>query len=111
MTRPALHTLWIGVFLVVLMGLFPPWVKVRTHVVAGSNIQTQASLILYHDVEYGFLWSPPDRDNQNNQVAAFVDLSRLLVQWVIVGALTLAIVLTFNGEARASKTAEARQPG
>lgn len=88
MTNRALTAMWLGVTLTVLMGLYPPWVQCVTRSSSGITV---SGYTVVSSRGYGFLFAPPfDSDT------AFVDLSRLTVQWALVGAVTLATVLTVN---------------
>lgn len=66
MNKRQLIVLWVAIGLIVLMGLFPPWVR------------KEAEYRTYLDapVGYAFIAVAPDR--------ARVDLSRLFLQWVLV---------------------------
>src|SRR5450631_3580963 len=93
MTKNATIALWGGVIVIVLMGIFPPWVKVQSWI---NSPPTTGHNVINHEIEYGFFFSPPKTDHAGHSVVSFVDLSRLVVQWVVVASLTLAIVFTLN---------------
>jgi hypothetical protein len=78
----------IGLLLIVVMGLYPPW---RGSVVA-NNVR--------HDAKagYRFLFSPPEEgDIGNGSIArlsggAIINLPLLATQWVVVASLTALAV-------------------
>ena len=76
----------IGV-VVVAMGLFPPWLAFSTSASRGVDITGYPAV---YAKGYSPLFLPPEGPG------VFVDLSRLLVQWVIVAAVTLGLVVTYN---------------
>lgn len=88
----ALMALWIGVGLVVVMGIYPPWVA-YTFKTGDKNMPMAGAPVVYYG--HHFLLEPPMTLGSPGQYA-FIDLSRLIVQWVLVGAATLALVVTLN---------------
>ncbi len=66
MNRKQRRAIWVGVVLIVLMGLLPPWQRVY-----GRDGRVSAS--------YSLLFDPPEN--------AVIDTTRLLIQWfLVVGA-------------------------
>ena len=86
MTDRAMRVMWVGITIIVAMGLFPPWIEIRT----SSSSPPNTGFTQYISRGYSFLFAPP------SESSAFIDLSRLITQWVIVGAITLGIVIAFN---------------
>ena len=72
MNRKQKYCLFIGILLIVQMGLYPP---------SGSPIYTMR----YHHIDYHFILSE-----------YVVVLSNLIVQWVIVSAITGGLIVTFK---------------
>ena len=77
MNKKQKRVLWGGVTIIVLMGLFPPW-----------KADLEKGLIDYR--QYGFLFHPPLSHE-------YLDMSRLIVQWFIVGVFTATWIVTTNG--------------
>ncbi|WP_286822555.1 hypothetical protein [Desulfobacter sp. UBA2225] len=73
-----------GISIIVLMGIFPPWVN--TFSVNGVYSEESAG--------YDFIASPPPKKN-NCRYGIKIDTSRLLIQWVVaIAASGLGILLT-----------------
>jgi hypothetical protein len=76
----------IGILLVLLMGLVPPWIK-TIHL---RNIQRQMS------EGYHFIFSPP---NQTCGLCSVeIDIPRLLGEWFIIGIVALALFQYFKNK-------------
>jgi hypothetical protein len=73
MNRKQIICLWIGIVVVVLMGLFPPSYISNTY----DN----------RKIEYMFLLNP---------TRFSVDISRLSVQWVVTAVITGGLILSFQ---------------
>ena len=93
--------MWVGIAIVVLMGIFPPWV--------GFDETTP------HYLGYKFLLSPPDnmwllrhRDSINIDHVGIVDFSRLLIQWVMVSVVAVGLIITFKDKRQKDKHIEQR---
>ena len=83
--------MWIGIAVIVAMGLYPPW-----QVIGGNP------------AGYGFLYSPPLMPEQILKL----DWSRLLLQWCLVGFVTagaLASAQTASAQSKVHPTAEPLQ--
>lgn len=80
--------LWIGVIIIVLMGLFPPWQ--HTCNVGMYDIHSE------QPAGYFFIASKPQAKSESKYAGIEIDTSRLLIQWVIVATLTAAFLITFN---------------
>jgi len=76
--------IWIGLIIFILMGLFPPWVSMYE---TGNSITGDyAGVAVYSSSGYGFILSPPTRR------PAWVDLTRLIPQWIMLTVLTMWVV-------------------
>lgn len=73
-------TALIGVGFMVLLGLYPPWVQ-----------STSFRGIMMNKPVYGWLFSPPSHD----LVKTSVDVTRLIVQWLVAAIATIGIVFLF----------------
>jgi hypothetical protein len=91
--------LLVGVAIIVLMGLIPPWYY---HVV-----RTEDQRIAFEgEGGYAFLFSPPSFSLKSSSHYPFEDpraisrinLSRLLVQWAVVAIATAGIVLVLKDD-------------
>lgn len=77
--------MWLGIIVVVVMGLFPPW---RVNAVDFSVSEG-----------YGFIWHPPEyRSPDGYRSGMQIDLTRLVVQWVMVASVTGGMILTLCGK-------------
>lgn len=83
MNRKQKVCLWIGIIIIVLMGLYPPWV--RHHMEEFSygrySLTTKPG-------PYSFIWNLP-------WGAKFINVYRLGVQWAMVAAVTGGFIITF----------------
>jgi hypothetical protein len=82
--RRQLIALWAGIAAVVLMGLFPPWVKTYTQ--PGMHPSR-------YPAGYRFITAPP---HGGGYMGVEVDLVRLLIEWGIVLAVIGALVVTLR---------------
>jgi len=75
----------IGVAVIILMGLFPPW----THTFKSSSIHSE------EPAGYGLIISPPPRKGKNLRFGIKIDISRLVIQWVVtIAAMSAGVMLT-----------------
>jgi hypothetical protein len=76
-----------GLVVIVLMGLFPPWV----HTVHVKEIKIDRA------GSYGFLFSPPVPAHKTLPLENFwgvrLDVSRLLIQWILVVMIVCGLVV------------------
>jgi hypothetical protein len=71
----------IGLIIILLMGIFPPW----TYTLNTDKVNSESP------AGYALIFSPPE--TQYKASAAFgikIDITRLIIQWVVVGAATFA---------------------
>jgi hypothetical protein len=78
----------VGLVLIVLMGLFPPWI--HTFNVKAVNIERAGN--------YGFMFSPPPPERNlsflNEKLwGVRLDVSRLLIQWILVVVIVCGLVV------------------
>ncbi len=89
MNKKQLACLWIGIIVIVLMGLFPPWI-----------IPSSSEGIKYRiDRGYKILFSPVEIQIPKTEVAfsaATLDMHRLCIQWFMVAVITGGLVCTFK---------------
>jgi hypothetical protein len=84
-----------GVGIIVLMGLMPPWYY---HHVGFSDYSDQP-IALEINGDYAWLFSPPISDLpglHKKDTLVLIDLSRLLIQWAVVAIATAGIVLVLK---------------
>lgn len=97
----------VGVGIIILMGLIPPWYY-RAVLPSGDHI---AQFTVRADRDYGFLFDPPPtfdflEDAQGHKkgfypVLPCIDFSRLLLQWAVVAIATAAMIFILKDEKRA----------
>ena len=74
--------LWIGIVVIVMMGLFPPWMATAPgegNYVAGG---------------YGFILFPRDQFGESLWLAR-IDFGQLAAQWAMVAVVTGGLIVTF----------------
>lgn len=81
--------LWIGILLTLAMGLYPPWILEVT--ADDPSIRS-----LPFSVQYGWLIAPPSGPPDLGFWFARLDMSRLVVQWVLVWTITTALLWTLR---------------
>ncbi len=83
----------VGVFLVALAGLIPPWRVVYSGPLVDVHPR-QAST-------YGFLLSPPTLTREREPYADYLqvklDLQRLAVEWATIGLVSFGLVIWLGG--------------
>ena len=84
MNKKQKNCLWIGIAVIVLMGLFPPVAKRGRILVDGYGKTYGENNKTY--VAYDFIFD----------TGAPVVLSNLIVQWIIVSAITGGLIITFK---------------
>jgi len=80
MNRKQKIVLWIGIAIVVLMGLFPPWM---------GYIKAERGYI-----RHTFIWYHPAARNMGMRI----DVPHLCVQWSIIVAITGGLIITFKNK-------------
>ena len=91
MNKKQLIAMWVGIGIIVFMGIFPPFMLK----VSGQDCY----------VGYGFI-APLPQDyfellvTFSNESATMIDFTRLLTQWTVVSALTAGFIITFKGKKR-----------
>jgi hypothetical protein len=73
MNRIQIIILWIGIAVIVVMGIFPPWMKS----IQGAIKQNG----------YDFILAPPE-------IYCHINTPRLYVQWIMVAVITCGFVVT-----------------
>ena len=86
MNKKQIVVLWIGIAVIVVMCLFPPW-----HYKSGDKlIQGQI------DWGYKFILTPAQAPNPDyEQLKGIIDVRRLFIQILIVGLITTGLIVTF----------------
>jgi hypothetical protein len=92
MNRKQIICLWIGIGVIVLMGLFPPWFfAVDAY---GAKMKKNKGYI--------FILTPPPHEfeltNRPVSVMSSIDFSRLCLQGAMVAVVTSGLIVTFKGE-------------
>lgn len=78
MNKKQMLVLWVGIILVVIMGLFPPYFGLTIFGISG-------------DPGYYPIFAPPSRGR--------LDISRLVVQWLIICFVTGGLIASLRGSA------------
>ncbi|MHC4665012.1 MAG: hypothetical protein ACYS9T_03515 [Planctomycetota bacterium] len=103
MNKKQIRILWVGIIVVVLMGLFPPTVgsyaptrprkgyyfyaqPSYSFLLTASDMKITAGL---HPVEAGFV-----EDNVHYKFIGVIDFMKLLVQWFIVATITAGVIVS-----------------
>jgi hypothetical protein len=88
MNKKQKKVIWIALIIFILMGLFPPWVSMCE---IGSGIGDYSGVSVYRSSDYSFILSPPRK-------SAWIDLSRLIPQWLMLSVLTTWMVYIRNDQ-------------
>lgn len=92
--------MWVGIIVLVLMGLFPPWTAKDTWIERGlSGLREgnqQGIRQLIDERDHHFILDGPE--------FCKINATQLIIQWCVVGFLTYGLVKTFE-----SKTAYTRR--
>lgn len=87
MNKKQLIALWAGIIIISLMGGFPPWIM------EGNNNGVQVySLAKYHCI----LTRPYSGGEKSTLSVHQIDISKLFIQWFIVGLVSTGFVITFH---------------
>ena len=93
--------LWVGIALIVVMGLFPPWVCETDSFFGGG------SKLLHHITTepgpYSWIDDPPAK-------AKFVDLYRLGIQYFLVAVVTAGLIITLGSKKDGKEVKDIRTP-
>ena len=97
--------LLIGIAVIVVMGLFPPWVLEyeRRHFTGNSKFEFRYTI---EPGPYSWISDPPYAEEKSNPYstgftegnAKFIDLYRLGLQYFMVAVVTAGLVITFRDE-------------
>ncbi len=91
MNQPQRAILLVAVLLFAVMGLFPPYLKTATSKTAPGFPEAATS------GEYAPVWAPPTGWGDAGWSYGYrVDTGRLLVQWAVLGALTVGLLLALR---------------
>jgi len=102
--------IWVGITIIVLMGLFPPWVVKQVIPKGDWNIITLRKYIFILKApyfHYKALPPPPPKSHPKYAEAYMgiepefnhaeqIDITRLLIQWFIVALITGGLIVTFK---------------
>lgn len=91
-----------GLGIVVLMALFPPWAQCELRWIQRPNSNAYEGTVFVRSAGYGFVLIPPKvgTDPGAQLDASFIDCTRLVIQWVVVVAVTLGVVIALSGKER-----------
>lgn len=81
-----------GILVIVLMGLYPPWLYTRSHAFSYSEIPAG----------YSFILSAPKPEYSSSEYGVKIDIPRLFIQWVLVVAAMGAVILFVKKEEKNS---------
>lgn len=81
--KPHKVTMLLGITIIVLMGLYPPWIYYTPSHPLGAPIETPAG--------YAFIFNPPSPERAGRMHGVSLDIKRLLVQWSFVGIVTAGL--------------------
>ena len=102
--------LWVGITIIVLMGLFPPWVVKQVFQKGNWNTITLRKYIFIFKAPYIHYKaiSPPHPKAPKDIVESYksiragfnhveqIDVTRLLIQWFIIALITGGLIVTFK---------------
>ena len=76
--------LWVGIVVIVFMGLYPPWIS---RAAIGSR---------HSDVGCEWIWAAPELKSENSTYAAHLNIPRLCVQWFVAVVVTGGLIVSFK---------------
>lgn len=76
-----------GIFVCILMGLFPPWEQLYVNELGGWWDRPAGT---------SFILSPPEEHSMPNYMGATVNWTQLVVQWLVTGVITLGYMWRFR---------------
>ena len=79
MNRKQLIGLWVGIVVIVVMGLFPPWTAYK-----GND----GECYMLHKF---ILFQPAEKN-----IPARIDIAHLFAQWIMVAVVTSGFIITFQ---------------
>jgi len=86
MNRKPKICLWIGIAVIVAMGIYPPWLY--TFTAQGVNSRENAG--------YNCILTPPQPKEDIAPYGIILDIPRLCLQWVIIAIVTGGLIVTFK---------------
>lgn len=86
MNRRQKIVLWIGIAVIVVMGVFPPWLYTTT----GNGLNSKKN------AGYSCILFPPPPKGVGLRYGISLDVSRLCVQWAIVVVITAGLIVAFK---------------
>ena len=101
MNRKQKICLWLGIIVIVLMGLFPPWLVEQRHIEWWSIFAPPS--YLRHAYPYDLLdevAGKPQPRYERSRLAAQIATDYLFAQWVMVAAITGGLIITFQEKKR-----------
>lgn len=107
--------LLVGLSVLIVMALFPPWSRCELRWIDQPNSNGHEGAIYTHDAGYGFVLTPPTvghpLDSGVRYNASCIDLTRLLIQWMIVAAITTGLAIArSNKEPRTESVPQSPDP-
>ncbi len=78
--------LWLGILVIVVMGIIPPWKMTISVSMSSTSVEKVMPST------YGPLWDPPDPPNM--YYSRSIDFSRLCIQWGLVALVTAGLMYT-----------------
>lgn len=96
MNRKQIIVLWIGIAVIVVMGIYPPWTmkSVYANQLKGSDTDTIRSLMKFVNEVYYPIWPRPLKNNY--LLFMEIDICKLVVQWIMVATITGGLLVTFK---------------
>jgi len=79
----------VGIIIGALMGLYPPWTINTTN---NYNIFQRTEITRTESKTYSWIFDPP-KIYSGDTVNTAIDLTRLILQWIILGAITIGALI------------------
>lgn len=97
MNKKQLVVMWIGIIIIVMMGIFPPWVSISTirnpETIFGDWTTTKRYYYGYNPI-----WKGIGDSYEVSHPAASIDFHRLGLQWAITAVFTGGFMVTFKNK-------------
>ncbi len=108
MNKKQLLSMWTGIIVFVVMGLFPPWIMTipwdaTLKPFAGARYDFEYGFIISHSFEFTSASNGQKNEEEKSIVDSSlidirhrIDFPTLIIQWLLLLAITTGVILTFR---------------
>ncbi|MFC1587824.1 hypothetical protein ACFL54_05910 [Planctomycetota bacterium] len=84
------YSIWVGILIVIAMGIYPPWKFTFDIVEQGEKLHSEKPAV------YSLINNPPEPEWFDTHIGVALDMTRLLIQWGLVLLMVGGVIVTFN---------------